>query len=412
VKVVTIVNTHRLRLAGAAVAVGLLAVSCGSSGSSGSGSSGGSGGNKDPYVIGAITPLSGSLAFIGNALKAGTSAYFTYVNAHGGVNGHQIKFVALDDGGDANTALSDAHQLAEQNSALAITDWVLTNEEAQVLPYAKRQHLSMVTQGCDSSLANATNQVVFCASMPEELEYQPEVDFAASNVVKTQHPKVAVLDMDSLAQRGLQDNIVKYAGSKGWQIVVKKLVSLEATDMTAEATQVQQSHADVAVVSLDATRAQLFVSALRTHGSNIPVVNYDGGAFAGTLKTLHDSNLYTLSGFGFPSDTSAGMTQYDAAMKATKADPEAPFAVNGYTEGAVVVAALKKCGDSCSSQQLVDAMSKLGTFGTQGLTVDQLKYTSDYYIGVQGGAFYSWDATTSAPKKVSAVLPLPSGEPK
>lgn len=402
-------DTHRLRLGCAVLAVGLLAVGCGSSGSGGS--AGGGGGNG-PYVIGAITPLSGSLAFIGNALKSGSSAYYSYVNAHGGVNGHQIKFVALDDGGDANTALSDAHQLAGQNDALALTDWVLTNEEAQVLPYAKRQHLSMVTQGCDSSLANAGNQVVFCASMPEELEYQPEVDFAASQVVTKPNPTVAVLDMDSLAQRRLQENVVKYATGKGWQVVVKKLVSLEATDMTAEATQVQQSHADLAVVSLDATRAQLFVSALRTHGSTIPVVNYDGGAFAGTLKTLHDPKLYTLSGFGFPSDTSAGMQQYDQAMKAAKADPEAPFAVNGYTEGAVVVAALKKCGYPCSPEQLSAALPKLGTFDTQGLTVDGLKYTGDYYIGVQGGTFYSWDTATNAPKKVSDVLPLPAGEPK
>lgn len=401
-------DTHRLRLGCAAIAVGLLAVACGSSGSTGSGGSSGSG----PYVIGAVTPLSGSLAFIGNALKTGSSAYYQYVNAHGGVNGHQIKFVALDDGGDANTALSDAHQLAEQNNALALTDWVLTNEEAQVLPYAKRQELTMVTQGCDSSLANAANQVVFCASMPEELEYQPEVDFAASHVTTVAHPKVAVLDMDSLAQRTLQDNIVKYAGQKGWQVVVKKLVSLEATDMTAEAGQVQQTHADLAVVSLDATRAQLFVSALRTHGSNIPVVNYDGGAFAGTLKTLHDKNLYTYAAFGFPTDATAGIQQYDAAMKAVKADPTAPFAVNGYAEGAVVVAALRKCGYPCAPDKLVTTMTKLGSFGTQGLSVADLKYTSDYYIGVQGGTFYSWDTATGAPKKVSSVLPLPAGSPR
>jgi branched-chain amino acid transport system substrate-binding protein len=405
VKVVT-VDSHRLRLGCAVLAVGLLAVGCGSSGKDSSSASGGG-----SYVIGSITPQSGSLAFIGNALKAGSAAYYAYVNAHGGVNGHQIKFVSLDDGGDANTALSEAHQLSEQNNAIALTNWVLTNEEAQVLPYSSRQHLAMITQGCDSTIANQANKVVFCAAMPEELEYKPLVDFAASNIVKTASPKVAVLDMNSLAQVSLQKNIVSYAGSKGWQVVVKQLVSLDATDMTAQANEVAQSHADLAVVSLDATRAQLFVSALRTHGSTIPVVNYDGGAFAGTLKTLHDPNLYTLSGYGFPSDTSAGMKQYDAAMSTAKSDPDAPFAVNGYTEAAVVVAALKKCGYPCSSQQLVDTLTKLGNVNTQGLTVDAMKYTSDYYIGIQGGTVYAWDTATGKPKKVSGVLPLPSGSP-
>lgn len=195
-----------------------------------------------PYVVGAVTPLSGSLAFIGSGLKAGTTAYYNYVNAHGGINGHPIKLIALDDGGDVNKALTATHQLVQQDNVIAISGWVLTNIESAVQPYAVRQNTVMMAQGCDSSISNAANKVSFCAALPEPLEDKPLVDFAATKVGSTT-PKVAVIDMNSQAQVALQNRIVTDLGAKKWPVALKQLVDLASTDETAQANAVVQSGA-------------------------------------------------------------------------------------------------------------------------------------------------------------------------
>ena len=80
---------------GSVMVLGCSSAASSGGGSSGSGSSGS--GSKAPYTVGYAGPLSGDLAFVGNPYRTGALAYIDYVNAHGGVNGHQIVFKSGDD---------------------------------------------------------------------------------------------------------------------------------------------------------------------------------------------------------------------------------------------------------------------------------------------------------------------------
>src|ERR1700694_1536554 len=74
-----------------------------------------SGGSKSKYVIGATLDLSGPTAAIGAPLRNSMGAYFDYINSQGGVNGHKIKFVALDDQFTGSLAVANLKQLLSQN---------------------------------------------------------------------------------------------------------------------------------------------------------------------------------------------------------------------------------------------------------------------------------------------------------
>ncbi len=79
----------------AAVALAALAsVAAGCSSSSSSGSSAASG---SPIYVASLASLTGAASFAGWQL--GAKAYFDYVNAHGGINGHKVDFTILDDAG-------------------------------------------------------------------------------------------------------------------------------------------------------------------------------------------------------------------------------------------------------------------------------------------------------------------------
>ncbi len=124
---------------GAVLAVGVIAMAAGcssspstnsttttqSSSSTASTSSSGAGSapgvSKTQVNIGAISTLTGPLAGYFGGIAAGMIAYFTQLNAHGGVNGRKIVLTnSLDDGGSPTQFVQDAHTLIDQDHVFAI----------------------------------------------------------------------------------------------------------------------------------------------------------------------------------------------------------------------------------------------------------------------------------------------------
>jgi ABC-type branched-subunit amino acid transport system substrate-binding protein len=101
-------SAGRLGVAMLAVAA-IGAAGCGSSGSAG-GSSGGGGGQKagSPISVLSIGDLTGPTKLYGQQHLAGLRAAADYLNAQGGIEGHQIKIKAVSSNGDATTAVSAA----------------------------------------------------------------------------------------------------------------------------------------------------------------------------------------------------------------------------------------------------------------------------------------------------------------
>ena len=105
------------RLLAALIAVGVLGAVCASSGAAHTARAAAS---KSTWVIGNIGTYSGINS--GNFLGAGQTlqAWADYTNAHGGVDGHKIKVISLDDAGVASTSVNDVKQLVATDHVLAI----------------------------------------------------------------------------------------------------------------------------------------------------------------------------------------------------------------------------------------------------------------------------------------------------
>ena len=79
-------------------------------------------------------PLSGPAS--GYApIPAGMAAYFSYVNAHGGVNGRQIVFKYQDDGYNPANTVQLTHQFVEQDHAFALVGGLGTEPQTAVRQY-------------------------------------------------------------------------------------------------------------------------------------------------------------------------------------------------------------------------------------------------------------------------------------
>jgi branched-chain amino acid transport system substrate-binding protein len=95
----------------AALAVGLVAVGCGSSG----GGSTTSGASKSPIKIGASLPLTGDFSEPGKAARQGYQVWENMVNGQGGVLGRKVQIVVRDDASDQNTVVADYNALISKD---------------------------------------------------------------------------------------------------------------------------------------------------------------------------------------------------------------------------------------------------------------------------------------------------------
>ncbi|HXG02666.1 MAG TPA: ABC transporter substrate-binding protein [Candidatus Binatia bacterium] len=97
--------------------------------------------------IGMSAAFKGSAAGLGTELYRGAQAYYTEVNARGGVHGRRITVVALDDGYEPTPCVQNTIQLLEKENVFFLSNYVGTPTLTRALPVIKRyadQHVVLV----------------------------------------------------------------------------------------------------------------------------------------------------------------------------------------------------------------------------------------------------------------------------
>jgi ABC-type branched-subunit amino acid transport system substrate-binding protein len=142
------------------VAVAAMAVAGCSSGGTKSSSSSGSGSaltasapgiTPTTITIGSHQPLTGVAAPGYSEIAPASTAYFEYVNAHGGIYGRKIVYKYLDDMYNPTTTVSVVKQLVLQDNVYAIFDGLGTPTHLAVAPFLNAQKVPdvFVASGCE-----------------------------------------------------------------------------------------------------------------------------------------------------------------------------------------------------------------------------------------------------------------------
>src|ERR1700674_1050530 len=162
---------NALRIRGMAIVcvAGLLAA-CGSSTSSDNGTNTASapGITATTISIGSTQPLTGRAAPGYSEISAASSAYFQYLNAHGGIFGRKITYSYLDDGYNPTITASQTRKLILETKVFAMFSALGTPTHLAVVDYINSEHVPdlFVSSGC-----NCWNDV---ANHPYTFGWQPD----------------------------------------------------------------------------------------------------------------------------------------------------------------------------------------------------------------------------------------------
>jgi ABC-type branched-subunit amino acid transport system substrate-binding protein len=400
-------NQHRAKLGmvGTAAALAVVLAACSSSGSSGS--SGGSGLKSSApgitptsILIGSHQPLTGPVAPGYSEISRASNAYFSWVNAHGGIYGRKIIYKYLDDAYNPNTTVTVVHQLIQQNNVYAIFNGLGTPTHLNVVQFINASKVPdvFVASGCDCW----NNPGTYPYTFGWQLDYIREGKILGSYV--EQHfkgKKIGFLfQNDEFGQDGVKG--LSYEIPKA-QIVDKEAYNIAAPNLAQEVgthvAKLKAAGAQVVVsFSVPAVTALLRLLELKLKYNPQLVVSEVGSdpiTLAGLLEAFAKQGGATVSGSALtqgiitdeylPSLGDTGNSWITLfKMIHDKYISSLPFDGNvlyGMSVGYTFVQAMFKAGKNPTRQDLVNAIN--GGLSA-GVAVAPFAYSSSDHNGVTG----------------------------
>ncbi len=229
------------------VAASLALAACGSSASASSSSTSSS---KAPIVVGTSLSLTGDFASNGLAFQRGYNVWVHYVNAHGGLLGHQISLKILNDD-------SSPSQVATNYQDLITTDHVplivgpfsslLTVPAAKI---ASRYGYAMVEgAGGAPSVFSYGLKNVFDVSYPIKIAVVPTAKWIASLPKSVRPTTAAYVTSNNIFAEPQIAPAQAVLQKAGVRTVYNQVFQSETTDFSPLADAIVASHAQVVVLS-------------------------------------------------------------------------------------------------------------------------------------------------------------------
>jgi branched-chain amino acid transport system substrate-binding protein len=109
---------------------------------------------KGPILIGAVYPLSGPYAAYGQSELVGMQGVVDNFNAKGGIMGHKLKFVYMNDQLDPTIAATDAQQLVSEGAKAIFSPGTETEAPADV-PIWMKAHIPIIFYNPGDTWGNA-----------------------------------------------------------------------------------------------------------------------------------------------------------------------------------------------------------------------------------------------------------------
>lgn len=337
--------------------------------------------------IGMSAAFRGTAAGLGIELYRGAQAYYSEVNARGGILGRPISVVALDDSYNPEPCIRNTIQLLDREKVFFLSNYVGTPTLTRALPVIKQyadQHVVLVGN--------------FTGAQPQrEAPYVDQI----FNIRASYRQEMLAL-VDRFWQAGARRFGVFYQidayGRSGTDGVARSLaarnakITAEATyvrgakfedDMSAAVSALREAGCDVVLCTGAYQGCAAFVRSARDAGFTVPIsnVSFVGSDAMLALLVKHGRAIgrdYTpalINSQVVPSyddPTLAGVAEYRALME--KHNPTVPEAIRdggytaqrhssisleGYINARVIVEGLRRAGPNPSRQAFRQALESL-----------------------------------------------------
>jgi branched-chain amino acid transport system substrate-binding protein len=321
--------------------------------------------------IGQTMPYSGPASAYGTIGKV-EQAYFKVLNEKGGVNGHKISLISLDDGYVPPKALEQTRRLVEQDSVAFIFNSVGTPSNTAIQPYLEGKKIPQlfVATGADKWGDPKSHPW----TMGWAPSYRTEAKIYARYLMKEKpDAKLCVLYQNDDFGKDYLAGLHEALGA-GFDKTVVKTASYEVTDPTVDSQIVMLQGAGCDTL-LSATTPKFGAGAIRkVHDIGWKPTFIMANVSVSVTTVLKPAGLDKSTGIitaRYLKDASDPAFKDDAALNDYRAfmkqylpdvDPVDANAVYGYAVAGTLVKVLNQCGKDLSRQNVMKQAASLKDF--------------------------------------------------
>jgi len=333
--------------------------------------------------VGNTVPYSGPAAPYGTLGKA-MSAYFDTVNRAGGVAGHKINFISLDDAYTPSKTVEQTRKLVEEDGVAFIYASVGTAASLSVRKYLNDHKVPQLSVLSGASTWNDPKDYPY--SMSGIASYELDGRMVADYVLKHKpNAKIALLYQNDDFGRDHMTGLKKALGDKAGEMIVKE-ATFEVSDPTVDSqtVTVQASGADVLyLVGIPKLMAQAIRKSDELGWKPLRFITYTGSPVAATPTLAGLDRTKGVISHNNLKDPQDPTWKDDPEMKGFVAwmnkDYPQPDIKNGYifsgwSLAASLVEILKQCDGDFSRENVMKVFTHLHDFhppgGLPGITLN------------------------------------------
>ena len=317
---------------------------------------------KTPIKIGVPVPLSGSYASAGQDIVNGGELAVAKINGSGGVLGHPLQLVPVDDACDAQTATQAAQNLVAQGVKAVAGGYCSSASLPESTIFHSQGDIPFVLDASTNPQLTEQGFNDIFRTIGRDDEQGP---FAANFIANYLHAKkVVVLDDNSTYAVGLQQDTVKALKAYHINATVEHLTPGQS-DYTSVLTQINQLHPQVLYYTGYFTEMGLLLKQARQLGYKFTMLGGDATNDPTVLKTAGaaaNGFMLTTAPLAQFLGTASG---YVKAYNARFHKAAGPYSVYEY-DAVMVLAQAMRNAKSTSPKAIDAALAKIKNY--KGLT--------------------------------------------
>jgi branched-chain amino acid transport system substrate-binding protein len=322
----------------------------------------------DKIVFGQAAPLDGPAAALGQGMREGLLAAFGEANKAGGVKGHKLELVSIDDGYEPNKSIEVTKKLLDEDKVFALIGPVGTPTSAATQPIATEGGVPFIGAFTGAEFLRnpyKANVINLRASYFQETEAMVErltKDIGAS--------KIAIMYQDDAYGRAGLAGVQAALARRKMELVAEGTYERNTVAVKGAVLAIKKGSPD-AVIMIGAYKpCAEFIKLARQTKLDAAFVNISFVGSDALAKELGPAGagVIVTQVVPYPRDPGVGIVgKYQAALKAVNPSAEPGFvSLEGYMVGRLAIAALDRIAGDITRQALLDVFSKNGNFDLDG----------------------------------------------
>jgi branched-chain amino acid transport system substrate-binding protein len=339
-------------------------------------------------TIGGTFPFSGAASLYAG-IGRGQAAYFEYVNAHGGVNGRQIEFIALDDGYNPSNTVQLTRRLVEQEKVFAVVGSLGTEPNLATRGYLNQNKVPQVFVATGASIWG-TDYKRFPWTIGWQPNYIAEAYIYGRFIVnKAPKAKIAVLYQNDAYGHDYVKGLKQGLGAKKNKIVETQGYEVTSSDVASQMAKLKASGANTLLVAATPTFAIQAVVFAHKLGWD-PQIFMNSVSATDTIMGLaaKSSNADAVNGIisieywmdpadpNYSKPGAIGLYRSIMAKYNSKGNLKDTFNVYGMAQAWTFVHALKRAGKNPTRAGLMKAILSMDTMKNPFLLPGMRLFTS------------------------------------